>query len=570
VLPDPHFARHDAGPNVVVVCSPGNVEDYLLLWNLRAAHGDHRLLPIGIPVDQVTPEVIRELARHPHLARNGIPARSLYVTSSSIAVEDLAGLIGEQGPGRIEIGVAGYEDMLTLGRPAGWTRDEALSWSAGVTSFVPLPYGSLSEIFEKPSFGDNTTMKVDIDVIDSPFPLGDGVRINAMNFEYYSGSASRMVSQQRYDAVEITWPSRLLMSEATAAAQDLHFSESEPGRAARVVLSGFDHIWEISNLAHRPLLDLLEDMASRQGFSWAKRQVREIGHQIDAAEGVAPTVDDLPEKSFHEFKRALGNSDAATRFWLLWAERAGLIVKGFRLLCSSCGAKQWIPVAAFSPPITCRGCAVTMATPFGDASTVNFTFRISERLRRVYEHDAMGNLLAVRYFQSIFRYAGGNQLIGAHPGMDVYKAGNDEREGEADALLFFRSGDFVPIEVKRSFGGANPAEVLRLKRLVNVLHAPWSAIAVCQYGHDAPVDFVGLEARRLDSPQFRLILSYDVLLDLDAHWSLGADPFQWDPLGLDQIKEREEKFVATLVNRFGDGRHDWLALDMLDRPSAGQ
>ncbi|AEF43064.1 hypothetical protein [Hoyosella subflava] len=41
-MPDPAFAKFDAGPNVVVVCSPNSVDDLALLWNLRGAHGDFR------------------------------------------------------------------------------------------------------------------------------------------------------------------------------------------------------------------------------------------------------------------------------------------------------------------------------------------------------------------------------------------------------------------------------------------------------------------------------------------------------------------------------------------------
>jgi hypothetical protein len=569
IIPDNYFARNDAGPNVVVVCSPGSVEDYILIWNLRAAHGDHRFVPIGIPLDEATPEVFRELARHPHLGRNGISAKSLYVTSATVQLKDLVNLVGETEQGRIGVGVGSYEQMLTLGSAAGWERDEVLSWDDGQTKFVPLPSGSRNEIFESMSFSPRATMQVDFKVLNDPVPDVDDVRLYPPNYEIYAGSVSRMASSQRHEALDISWPSRFLMAKSVAFARRLEISESEPGRAARVTLSDFDDIWDISNLAHEPLLGLLESMASRSGMSWARRRMRERGLNAESSEvTTAPTVDDLPEKSFEDFKRAFGNSDKATKSWLLWAERAGLIVKGFPLLCASCGAKQWTPVAAFSPPIVCRGCAITMATPFGDRPVINFKYRIAERLRRVYEHDAMGHLLAVRYFNAIFGRGGDSRLIGSHPGINVRVDGSDRVVGEADVLMFFRSGEFVPVEVKRSFTGADGAEVHKLDDLVNTLNAPWCAIAVCQYGQQGSEDFATLETRSEGGSPFRLILSYDLLLDLHPHWSMGVDPFRWEPLDAEKIAEREKEFVTRLAQMPTDGRYDWLSEDMLHRPKS--
>lgn len=39
LLPSPGFDRYDAGPNVIVPCSPGSLDDLALLWSLRGAHG---------------------------------------------------------------------------------------------------------------------------------------------------------------------------------------------------------------------------------------------------------------------------------------------------------------------------------------------------------------------------------------------------------------------------------------------------------------------------------------------------------------------------------------------------
>jgi hypothetical protein len=58
LLPTPGFDRYDAGPNVIVVCSPGSLDDLALLWNLRTAHGDALILPIGLPLGVVTSDAV--------------------------------------------------------------------------------------------------------------------------------------------------------------------------------------------------------------------------------------------------------------------------------------------------------------------------------------------------------------------------------------------------------------------------------------------------------------------------------------------------------------------------------
>ncbi|WP_427136171.1 hypothetical protein [Pseudarthrobacter sp. S9] len=566
VLPEPDFFRKDAGPNIVVACSPNNVDDLALLWNLRSAHGDSRPLPIGIPVDELTHGRVEELAAHPLVTQYGIHSGSIYVTSASLDQAALSSILGE--PGDREFRVIEAEALLTLGRPAGWVREDVIMWADGKGRFVPLPAESKKDVLEETHFGRLTRMQVDLQVVSRPFPDGRDVRIDGTNSHFYAGSNSMSVGTRRMEPVEVAWPSRLLTARAVARSRNLEISESMPGKSARVALAAFSDMWEISNLAHAPLLQLLEEMAARSGFGWLRQRARDLNREVAPQEAVGPTTDELPEKAFSDFKRALGNREKATKYWLVWAEHAGLIVKGFPLQCSQCSAKQWTPVAAFAPPIVCRGCAEVMAAPFGERPSINFTYRISERLRRVYEHDAMGHLLTLRFFNIVFSRFAGSDVIGIHPGMDIRCHGSDRIEGEADVLLFFKDSAFVPVEVKRSFAGATASEILKLEHLASVLHSPWSAVAVSDYGLEASTDFIRLEGRDDTKKHFRLILSYDRLLDPTPIWSLGGDPFEWIPLTREQIQEREAGFVQRLTQRAEDGPFDWLANTMLRRPGA--
>jgi ribosomal protein S27E len=382
VLPEPSFARNDAGPNIIVACSPNNADDLALLWNLRSAHGDSRPLPIGIPTSELTADRVKGLATHALVSQYGIQAKSIYVTSASVGLAALNAKLGE--PDDREFKIVDTTELLTLGGPAGWSREDVIVWSDGRARFVPLPAESKKDVLEDAHFGRHTRMQVDVQVLSRPFPDGTDIRIDGSNSHYYAGANSMYVGQRRSEPVEIAWPSRLLSARAVARNRKLELTESTPGKSARVALTTFTDLWDISNLAHEPLLQLLEEMAARSGFGWLKQRARSLNREVTPVEAVGPTTDELPEKAFSDFKRALGNREKATKYWLVWAEHAGLIVKGFQLQCSMCSAKQWIPVAAFSPPIVCRGCAEVMVAPFGERSSVNFTYRISERLRRAF------------------------------------------------------------------------------------------------------------------------------------------------------------------------------------------
>ena len=103
VLPEPWFSAYDAGPNIVVVCSPGNAEDAMLLWNLRGAHGDLRPVPIGLPVAETTAASVTKLVSNGHLARNGFSVSPIYVTSASLPTEELRSMLGDQTKSPLQV-----------------------------------------------------------------------------------------------------------------------------------------------------------------------------------------------------------------------------------------------------------------------------------------------------------------------------------------------------------------------------------------------------------------------------------------------------------------------------------
>lgn len=563
VLPDTGFARHDAGPNVLVVCSPDSLDDLALLWNLRAAHGDFYATPIGVPSDEFSASVVQRLISTPGIARHGMSATALYVTSCSIPASELSKTLD----GISRVSVRPPSDMLMVGSVLGWSREDILMWKDGRASFKSLDSANYREILDRRNINDLLIMQFDIAVEDSPLPLSDDYRVDHHNGAFYNGAHTRWSSLERGgDRISsVEWPSRELVANSLASIRDFRLSESAPGIAARILVEMLGGLNEVYLLCHAPLLELLESMAARQGFNWYKERLRQAGIEAHPGDSVGSSIDELPEKSFHDFKRVLGNSDAAAKYWLAWAERSSVIIKGFPLQCPRCGAKQWVPIGNFSPPLICRGCVKAIDFPFGDRPMIEFKYRLSEQARRVYEVDAMGHILAARFFESIFGFGSQSQLIGMHPGMSVFPVGGSTEIGEADLLMLTRKGDFIPIEVKRTAKGLTEKEILKLDYLAKAIRSPWSGVAACQYTRDTGDLLSSHATRNADGTHLRVALTYDLLLQPHPMWTLGGDPFALTELSADDISKREKEFTAFLTARANEADTDWLAYSMLRR-----
>lgn len=568
LLPESSFDGWDAGPNIVVLFSPGSVADLALLWNLRCAHGDSWLLPIGLPIGQADDQALESLIRHPQIARHGIAANLLYITSASLTEGEIRARLGEglDNPGRFK--VSPPSRLLTFREGRGWFREEILIWHEGTAQFRPLTRDSQIDVFTKAAaLSDTTRMIYELKVPSYPFPECSDLRIRVLNGTFVHGSYTGWESlDARSQVREVEWPSSLLMARTIASRRGVDLSSSEAGRACQVLLNGLEDLSDLSLLAHEPLLTLLERMAARQGFGWFKQRQRDEGKDTHPLDAVSPSTDALPAESFPNFQRVLGNREAAAKYWLLWAETAGLVVKGFSLECVLCRAKQWIPVNAFSPPEVCRGCGQTMKTPFGDRPMNHFTYRISERLRRVFEHDALGHLLVARYFDSVFRHGRTHRLVGLHPGMDMHVGPEHKRMGEADVLMLTRRGEFIPVEVKRRANGLTEAELSRLDSLGGILGSPWVAVAATQYGLGSESLVEAFVTRNDEGAYTRVALTYDRLLDLFPKWTVNDDPFSTVPLSEDQRHERERDFVENLVGRARATLRSSLEWNMLSRP----
>ncbi|MFF7291122.1 zinc-ribbon domain-containing protein [Microbacterium sp. NPDC008134] len=227
ILPKTQFARYDAGPNIVVVCSPGSLDDLALLWNLRAAHGDFYATPIGLPSSALSPQSLSSLSAEGGLARHGISASSLYVTSCSVPLEDLAAAATCVA----DIAVVAPDDLLMFGTVLGWTRDEVLVWEDGRASYKALDMSRHGEILEKRNINEALMLHFDARAEDSPLPVSDDYRIDS----FHDGAHSHWASPRFADKIsQLEWPSRELMAQSLASIRDLELKESAPTSARKI------------------------------------------------------------------------------------------------------------------------------------------------------------------------------------------------------------------------------------------------------------------------------------------------------------------------------------------------
>lgn len=554
------FWAFDAGPNIVVICTAGDVRDHSLLWNLRVSHGDANGMPIGVLAESFSPAQLEMLLDSTLKAPEGIPYRQLYVTSVSIDVADLRlaweRYNGQAGGGsRERVKFLDAHELVDIGPAPGRHRTEVAMWADGKTSVIPITAEDRSA-WSWPGSRD-VELSYDLDVLDSPFPQDPQVRAGTFP-EFFAGTLTANASGAHSSPSHVEWPTRWTMAKVIAHQRRLDVLPSEPGTACMTFLRAIGGVSELSYLAHEPLLALLDEMAQRMGTAWAKAASRS-GWLFEPR--VAPTIDDLPDVGFDNFRVALGVRTPQARAWMRWAERRRVVVKGFPLTCERCQARQWVPVGAYRPPIVCVGCAEQMKHPF-PKEQISFTYRLGEAARRVYEHDAMGHLLTLRYLAKLLHGAPGSRIVGAHPGVDFFPRGIQRRIGEADVLLLDRDGGLVPVEVKRTFAGATDDELARLDLLADSMDAPWDAVAVNQYASKAPEGWLDrVRARGGGRP--RVVLTYEQLLDPAPFWSMGSSPFDAAPASVEDLADRGRRFGELCDSLTPPTRRSRLEEDLL-------
>ncbi|WP_158632363.1 hypothetical protein [Micromonospora sp. Llam0] len=547
-LPEPNILRRAAGPNIIVIVSSDSVDDLALLWNLRAAHGDRHVLPIGLPLAAATEQALQELRKPGRATRFGFGGGRCYVTSASLAPEQLADLAVSA-----KMTAVAYDKILTFGPPPGRSRNSVAHWSQGQAHLVAVSDADRDLLRPVQNFWRQPELVVDVSVRGHLLPADPTMRGAEFGNRFQAGSSQVEVPPvRRLEAVTVRWPSTWTSLAAVAQSRGLRVETSEPGVAAETLIRVIGGVEGIRYLTHRPLIELLYELAERSGMSWwkerwtrAHKELRALAVPEDEIEAAAvrlgrdePVIARSGEGRalpFHRFAKVFGRRQAAVN-WVVWAERHHLLVRGSTVECVECRAKSWLPMASILPPIACPGCGRMITQPY-KPDALNFTYRIGEVLRRVLETDSLGHLLALRWLVSLFeRHA----LVGAHPGVNFFDAGNNNI-GEADVVLLFADGSLVPVEVKRRAAGADQKMAESLDDLSEKLQSPYDIVAVTQPARDCP-ELVQFARALPDRP--RLLLTDDQLHAEQVILMHNTDPFAWSP--------QDEVVQMTRQNRFVD------------------
>ena len=181
---------------------------------------------------------------------------------------------------------------------------------------------------------------------------------------------------------------------------------------------------------------------------------------------------------------------------------------------------------------------------------MTFTYRIGEVLRRCLEMDALGHVLTLSWLVRLYY---DTDLIGAHPGVDIFHDG--QQVGEADVLLLFQDGTMTPVEVKLRGRGFDASEAVKLDRLSDLRGAEYDLISVLEPDHRC--DTVKSFKRQLpDRPRFLLTMNH--LANVHPFWAMGANPFKLSDTASDDEDPRQ-RWLSAVAN-MDDMPTDWATL----------
>ena len=119
----------------------------------------------------------------------------------------------------------------------------------------------------------------------------------------------------------------------------------------------------------------------------------------------------------------------------------------------------------------------------------------------------------------------------------------------------------MPVEVKRTAAGVDRRTLELMDRLAAALKAPFDVVAVSQPARDCPdlPESVPQPADRL-----RLVISDDQVLNRMPLWSVGSNPFAWDPRSEADDGERDSDFVKGLEAFEPDQQWDLVRETLLE------
>lgn len=516
------YARQNPGA-VVVIYKPTDVADLCLLWNLRAMHGWGGSHPLGVPwLDDVTTTVdtLKVLIEAVDPAITGWP---LTLTSASLTQDELSAIAEELSAGGQTTDVAGPDDLLMPATPPARVAAATVTFTSGAATIQTRTDRDRHELELLTPLATKPDVRLSIRLPGRFLPpthsLAPG-RYRDTTAAFVGGSL--VVDASKDELRDIRWPAGFTLLKALAADRGIAAAPSASGRTAMALLASLGSLHDIAWLAHRPLLTLLYKKAASAGMTWWKQRATDLAKIAAEAtsdpdkviQKLSAAISDVSVShggesaatlTFGELCQALGNKHAATR-WLEWAERRSLLVRGTKVKCPRCQHEDWRPLSDIAPPIVCPGCGRGNDRPFGESS-LTFTFRLGEPLRRALEGDSIHHLLAMRTI-ALLLGTGPDPLVGVHPGVDFTKGDFD---AEADVVAVLASGAVVVAETKARSTGLKQHDLDQLDILAGWFDSTTVLLTTGDDDSQLTTDF--LAAARSDLVPWRRLLSADDILE---------------------------------------------------------
>jgi hypothetical protein len=555
ILPNPEETAQQIGPNIVVVYEPGNVEDLALLWNLRVANGLPDGLPLGVPRTAELEGALKHWQEEFALQLWTLGHDRCAITSTSVSLDALGPIASAAGP--LWSVVSPEEVLRDSDRASRRSLDIAsfVDGEATVSGWDPADRDALGR---RRSRMEEFVGVVRFGLRDRRIPPSHSLEPEYSFAPGFRGGGFEFPESRNDSLTPVRWPAGWTVIEALALDRGLRAQRSAAGLAAAALLERVGSIDGLSALRSEHLTNLLYRLGERSGMTWFRRKLREMGAAMKAEDRrlleqaiadlhFSATGEEQQETTFSALVQMLGRDGGEA--WLGWAEDRELLIRGAKVHCDHCGSKSWRTIEELGPAPVCRGCGREISSPFPPGE-LPFAYRASQAVLQAMEHDALVQLLAMRWFAELWRpfMDKPSRLFGAYPGVEFFERGETNPIGEADLLLVQSDGALVVGECKRRGAGLNPAELEKLERLADRLGSPWTFLATLDRATDCPP--IWREATRSLPEKPRVALTAEFLFDSDVSWPAGMDIFAWreEPTSFHEQRERE----------FADRLSSWL------------
>lgn len=556
VLPRENEAALHCGPNLIVVYEPGNVEDLALLWDLRLSNGLPDGLPLGVPRSADLASVLRQWNDEFAFQMWTLGQDRGAITSASVDLEELEPLATEDGP--VSWAVVAPEQVLRdSDRPARTSVDVATfnNGEATVSGWDAADRDSLgSRRTDSRRFG----AVVRFTLLDRRLPPSRSLEPEYSIEPGFRGGGFEAPNRRSNSLSPVRWPAGWTVVDALARDRGLHAQPSAAGLAAAALLRRIGSMAGLGALLTPALVELLYRLGERAGMTWFRARLREIGaalHEADQErlEAVinslhfSASAEEQHETTFSQLVSLLGRDAAGA--WLGWAEEQELLIRGARITCDRCGARSWRALEELSPHPVCRGCGRLIGSPFPPGQ-LPFAFRAGEAVLQTMQHDALVQLLAMRWFCDLWRPSHGPAaLFGAYPGVEFYEPGRANPIGETDLLLVGADGQLAIGECKRRGAGLAQDDIEKLERLAERLKVPWTFLATLDRASSCPE--IWTESLRELPAEPRFALTAEHLFESDVFWPAGANILAWRDEADGVHEERHTQFTAHLTGWLG-------------------